>query len=164
MSAPRQTAADAVEIVAMTEADWPAVARIYGEGIAPGNATFETVAPDWPAWDAGHRPDCRLIARAGGEALGFFALAPYSTRQVYRGVAWESVYVAAAARGRGIGRLLVDAGCRAAQEAGLWALIAGIMDGNLASIALHERAGFRMVGTLERIGQDIAGLHWVGAP
>ena len=90
----------------MTPADWPAVHRIYSEGIATGDATLEREAPDWDHFDRSHRHDCRMIARRGanGAVIGWVALTAYSARRVYSGVAWESVYVHAAARGRGTGR------------------------------------------------------------
>src|ERR1051326_2678964 len=87
---------------------WPAVRAIYLEGLAGGHATFETEAPDWPAWDAAHLPQCRLIAREEDAVLGWEALAPVSRRAVYAGVAEVSVYVAARARGKGIGRRLLE--------------------------------------------------------
>jgi L-amino acid N-acyltransferase YncA len=146
-----------VSIEPMTADHWPAVQRIYAEGIATGNATLETEVPEWPSFDASHRPDCRLVARLGDEIVGWVALSPYSRRRVYRGVAWESVYVTEAARGRGVGRALMDALVRASEMAGIWTLVAGVMAENAASLALHERAGFRRVGVQERIGQDARG-------
>lgn len=88
----------------MTEADWPAVRAIYEEGISTGNATFEVAAPDWQQWDAAHRADCRLVVTDGGAVGGWVALSPYSSREVYRGVAELGIYVGAAFRGRGLGR------------------------------------------------------------
>ncbi len=149
--------AGGVVIELMRPDDWPAVREIYAEGIAIGDATFETVVPDWQAWDAAHRRDARLVARAEGEVVGFVALAPYSSRGAYAGVAWESVYVTTARRGQGIGRALLEAALAAAEVAGIWALVAGILAENPASLALHEQAGFRRVGTLERIDRDATG-------
>lgn len=148
------TPADDLAIEAMTEADADAVLRIYAEGIAGGNATLETAVPDWGHWHAGHRRDCRLVARVGGEVVGWTAIGRYSTRDVYAGVAWESVYVAASARGRGVGRALLEALIPAAEAAGVWTLMAGVLAENAASLALHERVGFRRVGIQERIGRD----------
>lgn len=133
--------------------DWPAVAAIYEEGIATGVATFETEVPSWQAWDAAH-PSLRLVAVDGaGAVLGFAALAPYSHRSCYRGVAEESVYVAAAARGRGVGRELLGALVARAGADGYWTLLAGVFPENAASLALHAAAGFRVVGRHERLGE-----------
>jgi L-amino acid N-acyltransferase YncA len=140
------------QIEAMQAADWPFVRAIYLEGVATGNATFETEAPDWPAWDAAHRPDCRLVARAGGVPIGWAALSPVSRRRVYRGVAEVTVYVAAQARGHGAGKALLHALVAASEEAGIWTLQASIFPENEASLALHLACGFRQVGYRERIG------------
>lgn len=137
----------------MRDEDWPAVRAIYEEGIATGNATFETHAPDWRNWDASHLDACRLVARAGGEILAWAALTSVSRRQVYRGVGDLSIYVAERARGRGVGRALLTALVEASERAGFWTLQAGIFPENAASIALHRFCGFRVVGTHERIGQ-----------
>ena len=136
----------------MTASDWDAVRAIYLEGIATGNATFEKSAPDWERWNAGHLQCCRLLARAAGEALGWAALIPVSGRCVYGGVAEVSVYVAERARGRGIGRQLLSELVAASERHGIWTLQAGIFPENQASIALHQRAGFRVVGVRERLG------------
>jgi phosphinothricin acetyltransferase len=149
--------AGGVAIEPMQPDDWPAVRAIYAEGIATGDATFETTVPEWTAWDTAHLREVRLVARVGADVVGFAALAAYSSRVAYRGVAWESVYVAAARQGQGVGRALLDAVIAASDAAGLWALMAGILAENTASLALHERAGFRRVGVLERIGRDASG-------
>lgn len=143
----------------MVAADWPEVRRIYEEGIATGNATLERAAPDWAHFDRSHRHDCRLVARVepGGPVLGWTALSAYSSRRVYAGVAWESVYVAASARGRGVGRSLLEAVIAGAEAAGLWTLIAGVQAENEASLALHESVGFRRVGVQVGLGQDPQG-------
>jgi phosphinothricin acetyltransferase len=141
----------------MTADDWPDVRRIYEEGMAEGDATFETQAPDWQAFDAAHRPDCRLVARVHGNVVGWVALSPYSRRNVYRGVAWESVYVTERARGRGIGGALIEAVVTASEQAGIWTLIAGVMAENEASLALHERAGFRRIGVQNAVAMDANG-------
>jgi L-amino acid N-acyltransferase YncA len=143
----------------MTADDWPDVRRIYTEGIATGDATLEREAPDWNHFDHSHRHDCRLVARerAAGPVLGWTALTAYSSRRVYAGVAWESVYVAADARGRGVGRALLDALTPASEAVGLWTLFAGVLAENAPSLALHEAAGFRRVGVQRRMGQDARG-------
>ena len=137
----------------MTAADWPAVAAILAEGIATGHATFETAPPPWEAWDAAHLPDQRLVATLDGEVVGWAALAPASSQCAFRGVAQNSVYVAERARGRGVGRTLLDALIASAESAGIWTLECGIFPENEASIALHERAGFRVLGVRERLGR-----------
>ena len=135
----------------MSPADWPAVRDIYLEGIATGDATFETAAPDWPAWDARHLPSSRLVIRSGAEILGWAALSPVSARPAYAGVAEVSVYVAARARGQGQGFRLLSALVDASEQNGIWTLQASIFPENAASIAVHRKAGFRIVGTRERI-------------
>ena len=150
-------AAPPIRIEPMTLDDGPAVLEIYIQGIATGNATLETSAPDWARWHASHRRDCRLVARLYGRVVGWTALGRYSTREVYAGVAWESVYVDEWARGRGVGRALLEALVPASEAAGVWTLLAGVLVENAASLVLHERAGFRRIGVQERIGRDIAG-------
>ena len=142
----------------MTAADWPAVRAIYEAGIETGDATFETEAPTWEAWDAEHLERPRLVATdPDGKVLGWVALSAYSDRCVYAGVAWESVYVAPEAQGRGIGRALLEAVIPASEAAGVWTLQAGILPENAPSLALHERCGFRRVGVRERMGRDAVG-------
>ena len=136
----------------MTSGDWDAVREIYLDGIATGQATFERSAPEWERWDAGHLRCCRLVARDGDAVLGWAALAPVSGRAVYAGVAEVSVYVSTGARGRGVGLLLLNALVAESERNGIWTLQGSIFPENLASIALHRKAGFRVVGTRERIG------------
>ena len=142
-----------IDIGSMTAADADGVLAIYAEGLATGEATFETEAPPWVAWDAGHLQDCRLVARAGGTLVGWAALTPVSGRCVYAGVAEVSVYVAAAARGQGVGGQLLRQLVAASEGVGLWTLQASIFPENVASVRLHEHCGFRVVGRRERIGQ-----------
>lgn len=144
---------DAMELAPMQPEDWEAVRRIYLEGIAAGNATFETEAPEWERWDAAHLPHCRLVARETGAVVGWAALSPVSARRVYRGVAEVSVYVAESARGRGVGRALLEALAAESEGQGIWTLQAGIFPENTASLELHRRCGFRAVGTRQRIGE-----------
>jgi phosphinothricin acetyltransferase len=146
-----------VEIVTMRPEDWLIVREIYCEGIATGNATFETVAPDWETWDEKHHKDCRLLARDNGRILGWAALSPVSSRRVYAGVAEVSVYVAASARGHGVGKALLQLLVQQSERAGIWTLQAGIFPENTASIALHKSCGFREVGQRHRLGQ-LAGV------
>ena len=136
----------------MAPHDWEQVRHINREGIATSNATFATDAPEWEAWDRGHLSAARLVARSGDTLLGWVALSPVSSRCVYAGVAEVSVYVAAAARGRGVGRGLLAAIAESELE-GIWTLQAGIFPENRASVALFERAGFRVVGVRERLGK-----------
>lgn len=141
-----------MQIRALDESDWPRVASIYAEGIATGNATFESEVPAWERWDAAH-PSLRLVAHDRGGVVGWAALSPYSERRCYRGVAEESVYVAEAARGRGVGRLLLDSLIAHAETEGYWTLLAGIFPENEASLALHAACGFRVVGTHVGLGE-----------
>ena len=137
----------------MVAADWPAVRAIYEAGIATGNATFETEAPAWERWDAGHFTDQRLVAERDGTVVGWAAMGPVSDRHVYRGVAEHSVYVAPEARGTGVGRAVLQALIDTADAAGIWTIQSGIFPENTASLALHASCGFRVVGTRRRIGQ-----------
>ena len=141
-----------VVIDKMEAEDWAAVHTIYLEGIATGNATFESTAPDWEKWDAGHLQACRLVARLDGEVVGWAALSPVSARKVYAGVTEVSVYVAERARGKKVGSSLLAELIAASEREGIWTMNAGIFPENAASIALHKRHGFRLVGTRERIG------------
>ena len=137
----------------LQQQDYPAVAAVFAEGIATGRATFETTVPTWEEWDAAHLPAHRFVAELDGDVVGWTAVVPYSRRSVYRGVGEESVYVAERARGRGVGRALLDAVIESARAGGLWTLQAGIFPDNEASLELHRRVGFREVGVRERIGQ-----------
>ena len=142
-----------MEIRALRHDDWPAVRAIYEAGIATGNATFETSAPAWEAWDAAHLPAHRLVAADGGRVLAWAALAPVSNRCAYAGVAEDSIYVAAEARGQGVGRELLDAVVTSAERAGIWTVQTGIFPENQASVRLHQACGFRVVGVQERLGR-----------
>src|SRR5882762_8173241 len=137
----------------MQPADWPFVKKIYEEGIATGNATFQTSAPEWEEWTNSHLQNSRIIAKENNQILGWAALSPVSGRCVYAGVAEVSVYVAESARGRGVGRALLEALVRASEDEGIWTLQAGIFPENLASLAVHRRCGFRDVGRRERLGR-----------
>ncbi|GAB2475556.1 phosphinothricin N-acetyltransferase [Hymenobacter qilianensis] len=142
----------------LTAAHWPSVEAIYKQGIATGNATFETQSPSWETWNAGHLAHSRLVATdADGNVLGWAALSPVSGRCVYGGVAEVSVYVADAARGQGVGRQLLGALIAESERNGIWTLQASIFPENTVSIRLHETHGFRMMGRRERIGQ-LAGV------
>jgi phosphinothricin acetyltransferase len=142
----------AVLIEEMTLDDSEAVRAIYQEGIATGNATFETDAPDWDAWDKGRLKDARLVAWDSGRVVGWAALSPVSSRPVYAGVAEVSLYVATSARGQGVGMSLMTALIGASERAGVWTVQGAIFPENAASLALVKRCGFREVGRKERIG------------
>lgn len=142
-----------LRVRALTPQDWPAVRAIYEEGIATGDATFERAAPGWEAWDTSHLERCRLVAEDDHDILGWAALAQVSSRRVYAGVAEVSVYVAEKARGRGVGRLLLEALIAESERSGIWTLEAGIFPENEPSLALHQRCGFRVVGRREKLGQ-----------
>ena len=133
--------------------DWEQVRSIYLEGLRSGNSTFETEAPSWEQWNEGHLEFARLVMRAGDEILGWAALSPVSKRSVYRGVAELTVYVTERARGKGIGRALLEALIDESERNGIWTLQASIFPENLASAKLHSRCGFREVGTRERIAK-----------
>jgi len=143
-----------MQIQPMMAAHYPAVRVIYEQGIATGNATFETQAPEWEIWDRAHLAHSRLVAiNDAGTVLGWAALSPVSSRCVYGGVAESSIYIAAEARGQGVGRQLVQGLIDASEAHGIWTLQAGTFAENTASIGLHTQAGFRVVGYRERIGQ-----------
>jgi phosphinothricin acetyltransferase len=142
-----------VAIAALGPGDWDDVARIYAEGIETRLATFETEVPSWQAWDRAHLPEHRFIAREHGRGAGWAALAPVSSRCVYAGVAEVSVYVAAKARGHGVGTALLSALFASSEAGGVWTLEAGILPENEASVRMHERCGFRVVGRRERLGR-----------
>jgi L-amino acid N-acyltransferase YncA len=145
------------EVLTMQPGDWSQVRAIYSEGIATGNATFETATGEWTDWDAGHRRDCRLVARDGQRVLGWAALRPVSSRPVYTGVAEVSIYIAADARGRGVGKTLLKSLIDCSEHSGIWTLQAGIFIENVASLVLHKSCGFREVGLRQRLGQ-LAGV------
>jgi L-amino acid N-acyltransferase YncA len=149
-----------MQISAMTFEDWPAVRSIYLQGIATGNATFETSAPEWEAWNKGHLPCCRLVARdrEQEEVMGWAALAPVSGRCIYEGVAEVSVYVAERMRGRKVGQQLLAVLVEESEKHGIWTLQAGIFPENIASVEIHKRCGFRIVGVREKLGR--MGNRW----
>ncbi len=144
---------DDVTIRPLVAAHYPRVRDIYLEGIATGHATFETSAPDWEGWDRKFVKNCRLVAEVDGRVLGWAGVTPVSDRCVYGGVGEVAVYVAAEARGSGVGTRLLDALARASEEAGFWTLQAGIFKENAGSIRIHEKCGFRVIGTRERLGK-----------
>lgn len=148
-----------MEIIAITKNHYPSVSKIYEEGIATGKATFETTIPSWQAWDKSHLQPCRIAAMEQDQMQGWAALSPVSSRCVYGGVAELSVYVAASARGKGVGKFLLTNLITISEEHQFWTLQAGIFSNNKASISLHEKCGFRIIGTRERIGK--LGDTWI---
>ena len=140
-------------IADMTEENWNDVARIYNEGIATRNATFEKQAPDWTLWDKAHRKDCRLVAKIADKIVGWAALSNVSGRCVYSGVAEVSIYIDSEYRGRGIGDKLLKSLIAESEAQGIWTLQAGMFPENENSMRLHQKNGFRIVGTRERIGK-----------
>jgi L-amino acid N-acyltransferase YncA len=142
-----------LQIRELRASDWPAVKAIYEQGIAGGDATFETEAPAWDEWDRTHLEGHRLVALQDGEVVGWAALSPVSERCVYGGVTENSVYVADAAHGRGVGKALLCELIARAEREGIWTIQAGIFPENDASIELHKRCGFRVVGVRERLGK-----------
>lgn len=141
----------------MRDGDWEAVRAIYLEGIATGNATFETSAPEWDRWSENHPRDYRLIARGESYILGWAALTPVSSRCVYAGVAEVSVYVAGTARSHGVGKKLLQALIERSEARGIWTLQAGIFPENASSRAIHKSCEFQEVGVRRKLGQ----LHGV---
>jgi L-amino acid N-acyltransferase YncA len=137
----------------MKNEDWPIVRSIFREGIATGNATFYTEAPEWEEWDKSHLRDCRLVARAEGKVIGWAALSPFSWKRFYAGIAEASLYVASSARGIGAGKALLKALIEESEHAGIWTLQGMILRENLTSLALCKKCGFREVGYRERISQ-----------
>ena len=142
-----------VDIAPMEPGDWPAVAAVYAEGIRTGAATFETEVPSWEHWDGDHLAEHRLVARSGGEVVGWAALSRVSIREVYKGVAEASVYVGEGARGGGVGEALLEALVESAEAGGIWTVEAVVFPENEPSVAMLEACGFRVVGRRERLGR-----------
>lgn len=141
-------------ILPLLAVHYPVIQEIYEQGIATGNATFETKAPRWEDWDKAHLVKARLVAtNEAGQVVGWAALTPVSGRCVYAGVAEVSVYVHREARGSGIGKKLLEALIRESEKENIWTLQAGIFPENTTSLKIHEQCGFRKVGYRERIGK-----------
>ena len=140
-------------IAELRPAHWPGVVRVFEEGIATGNATFETEAPTWEAWDSSHLAEHRLVALRGGDVVGWAAVSPVSDRCCYGGVVESSVYVAETARGQGVGRRLLEELIASTEAAGIWTIEAGMFPENKGSVRLHERVGFEIVGRRKRLGK-----------
>lgn len=144
-----------ISIDPMTHDDWPDVSSIFLEGIATGNATFETLPPNWEVFDRSHLPFCRIVARYEGQVAGWAALSRRSRRSAYSGVAELSIYVASWARGKRVGSALISAVIPESEKLGIWTLQGSIMEENVASLKMVEAAGFRQVGFRERIGKQV---------
>jgi phosphinothricin acetyltransferase len=143
----------AITIEGLRPEHWSGVAEVYSEGIATGNATFETEVPSWEAWDSSHLPEHRLVALRDSEIVGWAAVSPVSDRCVYGGVVENSIYVAEAARGQGLGQRLLEELIASTEAAGIWTIQTGIFPENDGSIRVHERVGFEVVGRRKRLGK-----------
>ena len=133
--------------------DWASVSRIYAKGLATGIATFETEVPSFEVWNSKFINSCRLVAEIDNEVVAFAVLSQVSKREVYKGVAEVTVYVDDKNQGKGIGYLLLTELVKCSEQNGFWTLQAGVFSQNIASIKLHEKCGFRVVGVRERIGK-----------
>lgn len=138
--------------------DWEAVASIYQEGIDTKIATFQLEVPTYESWDQSHIKSCRLVAVQAGEIIGWTALSPYSSRCVYGGVAEVSIYIKSNHRGKKIGEKLLQELITESEQEGFWTLQSGILEINHASIAVHTKMGFRMIGYREKIARDHNGI------
>jgi L-amino acid N-acyltransferase YncA len=142
-----------VHIRNMRPDDATAVLAIYQAGLDSGLASFETVAPDWTVFDRGKLADHRLVAEVNGAVVGWAAVSAVSARPVYAGVVEHSVYVDPAAHGQGVGTALLEALAASTEAAGIWTIQSGVFPDNAASLRVHAKAGFRVVGTREKVGR-----------
>ncbi|KRB60002.1 phosphinothricin acetyltransferase [Flavobacterium sp. Root186] len=143
-----------MEIRKLTPEDWQQVELIYQKGIDTGNATFQTSTPSWEYWDNSHLKSCRIVVENDRHIIGWAALTPVSSRCVYAGVGEVSVYVDPAHSGKGIGLILLNELVKQSEAEGIWTLQAGIFPENTASLRIHEKAGFRILGIREKIGKQ----------
>jgi phosphinothricin acetyltransferase len=137
----------------MTAIDWPDAKRIYQDGLDTGLASFEVEAPEWAAFDSSRLSSHRFVALFNGAVVGWVAVSPVSTRPVYAGVVEHSIYVDPATRGSGVGSGLLTALIGSTEESGIWTIQSGVFPANTASLRLHTSAGFRVVGTRERVAR-----------
>ncbi|MEW6983906.1 N-acetyltransferase family protein [Colwelliaceae bacterium 6471] len=135
------------------KADFEQVKDIYQQGIDTGNATFQQTAKSWSEWNGSMLNSCRLVATENNTILGWAALSPTSNRYVYRGVCEVSIYISAAAQGKGVGHQLMSALVACSEQHDIWTIQAAIFPENKSSIALHLKHGFRELGTREKVGQ-----------
>ncbi len=142
-----------MKITILLSSHWEAVRKIYEEGIATGNATFQNTAPTWEEWDTTHSLKPRLVAINNDAVLGWAAITPVSGRCVYAGVGEVSVYISTEARGKGVGKQLLESLIEESEKENFWTLQAGIFPENIASLSMHTSCGFRIIGTREKIGQ-----------
>jgi L-amino acid N-acyltransferase YncA len=148
-----------ITIREMKKSDWDAVSNIYKEGIETKIATFQRDAPEYAEWSKEHMKLCRFVAANNdGDVVGWAALTPVSTRCVYQGVAEVSVYVSSSVKGNGIGKSLLLHLIEASEKNGIWTLQSSIISANKASIHLHKKCGFRMIGFREKIAKDMDGI------
>ena len=147
-----------INVRCMQKDDWDAVVAIFKEGIDLRTATFHSEVPTYEAWDQSHVKTCRFVAEVDGGVVGWIALTPFSGRCVYSGVAEVSIYIKASHRGKHVGETLLDTLIIESEKEGFWTLQSGIFEINTASINLHTKFGFRMVGYRERIGKDLNGV------
>ncbi|MBW2938520.1 GNAT family N-acetyltransferase [Aureisphaera sp. CAU 1614] len=148
-----------MEFLPLHKEHYHAVSKIYNEGIETGIATFETVVPSWEIFNEKFLPVCRFIAKKNDRIVGWCTLSAISKREVYKGVAETTIYIAKDARGKGIGKKLLQHLVFESEKAGFWTLQARIFPQNIASIELHKNAGFRVVGIKEKIGQRLGVWH-----
>ena len=142
----------------MTASDWKSVSHIYQKAMDTNNATFQVTAPTWEEFDIAHTQNCRYVILLDGDIVGWVALTPVSKRPVYAGVAEVSIYIDDAFQGMGIGCTLLTYLIEKSEQEGYWTLQSGILRENLASMRLHEKCGFRLVGCREKIGMDQFGV------
>ena len=145
-------------IRAMRPEDWPQVRAIYAQAIEKGISTFNTECPDYAEWDAAHLKVCRFVDEESGAVRGWVALAPSSARYAYRGVVEVSIYVDEAHQGQGVGTALLETVCAESERQGYWCLYSAILSINTASVRLHQKCGFRVIGYRERIARDRFGV------
>ena len=142
-----------MEIVKLLPEHWDEVRQIYEQGIMTGNATFETAAPSWEEWDKKHLDICRFVAIEDGKVAGWIALIPTSTRKVYLGIMEVSIYIHEDHRGKGVGKKLFDVLIPESEKNGIWSLLSVLFPENTASIKLHEKVGFKVIGIREKMGK-----------